>query len=475
MHHSIPPQINFTQVMTNLGLQVFGFKIRNDPQAAAAALLIRIKLGGKLLSTGAHIPRMTALEHMARALGFADWHALQIHLNGAKNLQPSCVPEWWIERLKYALVPVISISEETGLSPAQVNAFEDFAQKLSEHTHVPQSTLLNVVCARYFGKSLWAYIRKEGVVESGNRLYSFLLLGPYLDIGEFRQTIDSAQLNFDVDEVYEEYESDPTDESLLIAKQKIFAILEQNPELIEAGLWLGELYYAEGSYTNALRVVNSSIKQANDLIPKGFHGEINWRCIGNRFYTRLYNLRMRIYRCLGRLDHSLRDARKLKRLSVNVDFGAAEKIPLILLQMGDFERAARSASAVKNGVGLKNLARAFCSFVKKDQLGFQLALFSALCEMPPLCKVIAPRSRMILLSEVGAMEVENYRQDLSDFVWPAYTAVPGLAQACRKFVANDLIVEAIRDVWINGAMYSDRLIIMEKWERTFKGRLVETR
>ena len=112
-------------------------------------------------------------------------------------------------------------------------------------------------------------------------------------------------------------------------------------------------------------------------------------------------------------------------------------VPLLLLQQGDYAAAKRATKGLHGEEGLTaGTIRAFCEFSVGNKAAFRRELAESLISLPWL-RVFLMNQRTPLPE--GDDGFRGFHPDLklfTEFVWPAYSEVPGLVFACRSFLSE---------------------------------------
>lgn len=441
---------SFDRLAGQLDLVFISFWLNQRPAGVANEWMVRIKNGGRMLARASGLQRSKALECMAEALHFPNWHTLHSHLDQANALQPKTVPSAWIERLRFGLVLLTDPEPDVALSPAQVLAFEDLAARLSAGAGTPVDIVLDKVCAGFCGATSWAEVKIRSPLRTTAPLYRFELDEFEPGSGRFIESPACSKLIEELDGVFQDAQS-PTE--LDRARKWIEKALVQQPGFLEGGLCLARIQYLTGG-TNlrpSLTTIEHFIKQAESLIPRGYRGKLPWGWISNRFYHRMLWLQMTIYHDAGWMRECLKGARKMLRLNPSDNLGVRHYYPLMLLEVGECEKALKAARFPKEAECQQALIRAFCFFAVGNRPAFLQALTTALFEVPIL--------RLFLLDDFdgelpdgdeGFRGVIPDMETFTQFAWPAYQAVPGLQQACTDYLSNPLVQQAegrLREYW----------------------------
>lgn len=421
------------------------FWYSKNPVGVSNSLKNRIKFGAKMLATACNIPRSKALECFAGALQFHNWHSLSVHLNSAADLTNGDAPDHWVEPLKYTLVLLIASDTEVAMQDNQITAFEDFATRLSQEADCPVELVLNTVCAGFCGETSWSAVRNRKTLNASAPLYKFEI--DHLDpgTGRFTESRACAQLVSDLDE---RYQGDRTPEELQAAETWMKSALVSQPDFLECGLCLAQIYYDQGNLQAAYDTCQTFIKKAEGLIPKGYRGKIEWAWLTNRFYHRLLWLQMSIFHEADMMRKCLASARKQLRLNPRDNLGVRHIYPLMLLEVGEYEKAAKAARLRGESRGDIALMQAFCRFALGDRPGFVKKLAEALFSLPIL--------RLFLMDDDSELPEgdDGYRgviPDLETFVRyaePAYVSVPGLHAACVAFLEDQFVSNAEKQLRI---------------------------
>lgn len=448
--------VSFSQLSVQLEIDSLQFWLNENPSAVISHLLDRIKLGAKILGRAAGINHSIALGHIAVAVGFPNWHGLNAHLINVSTSPANTVSRESISGLSKSLVFLITPSPDTYLSEIQAQVFQEFGARLSIATGLTLEAIMDTVCAGYCGEASWSEVKSRTPLNSTDPLYEFETLDESSKSGRFIWSDACGQLIRSLDNVYQGAD---TPERIAEAKRWMEKTLAHQPGFLEAGLCLAQIYYDEGNLNEAYVIVKAHIKRAEYLIPKGFRGKIEWGFLTNRFYHRLLWLRMTIYHDAEWMLYCLRDARKQLRLNPHDNLGVRDIYPLMLLEVGEFEKAAKASKFPKEDGYHVALIRAFGRFAIGDYPGFLQNFTKALFDLPVL--------RLVLLDSPGTLPDgdDGFRTVIPDmgtferYAWPAYDAVPGLVEACTRFLANQSVQNAeaqLRALWMGNAVPDNR-------------------
>jgi len=410
-----------------------------NPVGVSARLKERIKFGAKILANACKTNRSRALECFAAALVFQNWHSLSSHLNYAADYQKSGAPDDWVEPLKFSLVLLLESDAETELPPNQITAFEDFAVRLSQQASCAVELVLDTVCAGLCAGEDWTAVKSRKALDATTPLYRFEI--DHFDSrgGRFTESRACAQLISELDGYYQ---GAKTPEQLQIAEKWIRSALVSQPDFLECGLCLAQIQYDRGDIQAAYATIQKFIKKAESLIPKGYRGTIEWGWITNRFYQRMLWLQMTIFHDVDWMRKCLASARKQLRLNPNDNLGVRHLYPLMLLEVGEFEKAAKAARFRDESGGIVALVQAFCRFGIGDRPGFVKCLSTALFTLPIMRRFLLDDDSELPGGDDGFRGVIPDLETFVRYAWPAYLLVPGLQAACIDFLEDPFVIEA---------------------------------
>lgn len=434
----------FRQTAKELDIFMPEYWLEQNPFRVVSQLLERIKFGAKILARTSGMKQSTALGHIAIAVGFPHWHALNAHLVAIASSPPKSVDRVSISRLTQALVFLIKTDSQTSVSTDQQAAYEIFGTKLAASAGLPLEKVMDTVCAGYCKEATWAKVKERSPLNSTIALHKFEVdewLG-----GRFIRSAACEELVSTLDEVNQDAD---TPGSVLKARLWLEKAIERQPAFFEGGLCLANMYYEMGDLNTAARIINENIQQAELLIPKGYRGKIIWGRFENRAYHRMLTLRMTINHDAGRIRDSLRDARKQLRLNPNDNLGVRYVYPLMLLEIGEYGKAAKAARFSDEDGYDAALIRSFTKFAIGDYSGFIQEFIAALFDLPII--------RVMLLDSIELPGGDNgYRSmipdmdSLAEYIFRVYHSVPGLEEACVRLLSNQSVIGAetqLRNYW----------------------------
>jgi len=438
---------SFGRLSHELEIDSIGFWLSESLTAAIInQMLDRVKLGAKILARTAGIKHSVALGHIAVAVGFPNWHGFNAHLVSISAVHPSEVSVESIDRLTKSLIFLIETNAEVSLSAHQEKVFQEFGEKLSRASGLPFLQVMDTVCAGYCGGTSWSEVKGRSPLNATQPLYEFEVIDP--KDGRFVMSEACRQLTSSLDAVYQHAR---TPERIAKAQRWMEDALDRQPDFFEAGLCLAQIHYDNGETNKALRILNVHIKNAERLIQKGYRGKIDWGWATNRFYHRLIWLRMTIYHDVNWMRYCLRDARKQLRLNPRDNLGVRDIYPLMLMEVGEYEKAAKASRFPREDGYHIALVRAFGRFAVGDHPGFIQNMAKALFDLPILRLLLLESPDELPDGDSGFRSVKPDLDTLQRFAWPPYKTVPGLETACVRFLSNPSVQDAeaeLRAYWM---------------------------
>ncbi|EPG8943960.1 hypothetical protein L4Z64_001367 [Pseudomonas aeruginosa] len=422
-------------------LHEYGIKFwySRKPEAVSAEIKNRVKFGGKMLAVACNLQRSSALECFAAALGFQNWHNLSSHLNRSGDFPNGRAPDDWVEPLKFTLVLLVRNDTEVPLQPKQIAAFEDLGARLAQQAGCSLELVLDTVCAGLSGEQTWAAVKRRNPLNATTPLYRFEVDQLIPGTGRFVVSGACEQLISELDGYYQGPKSP---EQLQRAESWINAALVRQPDFLECGLCLAQIYYDQGNLQDAYTTLQKFIKKADQLIPKGYRGKIEWTWITNRFYHRMLWLQMTMFHDADWMRNCLASARKQLHLNPGDNLGVRYIYPLMLIEVGEFEKADKAARFRDESGGHVALVQAFCRFSLGDRPGFIQSITTALFDLPILRRFLLDDDSDLPDGDDGYRGVIPAMNTFTRYAWPAYLAVPGLQAACIDILADPLFQDA---------------------------------
>ena len=461
-----PSPSQYETTVRELDLSFHVTSLRDQPAELAGLLGDRIKAAAKYLGRTASIKHSAALEAVAQAVRFPNWHQLSAHLGRATAVgDDGRLPATWPDALSGALLLLAEAQAGIAMPVAQRQAYEGFAQTLAMLTDTSAQDVLDGVCAAQCAGKTWAEVCARNPLKATTALYAFVVedaellfdededdADPKLNppSGYFDESRACTALIEELDEQWQGYDSF-TKVLKRHARAWVEKALISQPGFLEAGLALASMQHEAGEPA-AVATLDRFIKQAEALIPAGFKGLIPWIQVGNRFYHRMLWLRMRLHYEADDFKGAVRLARKQLKLNPGDNLGLRFVLPLLLLQQGDYLAAKRaSAKGLKGEDGMAaGTIRAFCEFAIGNRVAFRREMAESLISLPWLRGFLMNQRAPLPDGDDGFRGVRPDVELFTEFVWPAYVEVPGLVFACRSFMSEPRVLDAeakLRSYW----------------------------
>lgn len=440
---------SFDEAAKALDLGMLTYLFSEFPERHVRRLTEKVKMAAKLLGRAADLQHSKALDAMAQALRFPDWHHLSGHLAKGGCADKGRLPSGWLDSVSAALVLMLEPKDDVALPRVQVDAFERFGEALAMLTDSPKQAVLDGVSAPLCGGRTWAEVCSRSPLRAKAPLYSFVVPEMATDEevgGGFSASSACWQLTEELDDKQDGFDKFSKAKKREVRKW-VEDVLAAQPGFLEGGLALAWMQHDAGE-AEASSTVNRFIRQAEALIPSGYKGKIVWATLGNRFYHRLLWLRLKLHHGAGELPAAAKVARKQLKLNPNDNLGVRYALPLILLEQRDFKGADRALRPIDDEVGLAASAiKAFVAFALGEQVRFRRELAAALFTLPWLRLFMRNAPKGLPEGDDGIRGVHPDLETFSDFAWPAYGAVPGLRGACIAFLAEPAVQQAEAELW----------------------------
>lgn len=283
------------------------------------------------------------LEVIAVTAGFQNWHAFQTLASKlTKDFAPPMsgsrpsAPRTVFEPFALSVPLLIRVGEDLPPKPGELKALEDFANRLSAKLNMPHAEVMDVLSQLQGADTLVTLIERTPV-KSKSPLYRFVT---YEDgNGRFDATAACWALVDEMDGLWQRYDDRPEKEKKL-ARKFVVSTLEKRPDFLEGWLALATMEKLDGNEDKAGPIFDAAIKQAEDLIPKSFKGNIEWGYTDNRFYHRLLYNYMRWLADRGSFAKAVPLARKQLRLNPPDNLGVRFDLPCLLAANDQHDSAA---------------------------------------------------------------------------------------------------------------------------------------
>jgi hypothetical protein len=449
--HSAPEwlQAPFLAVAETLELSTPAYYLSAHPAQFSPELVSRIKLVAKHLSKAAGVQRSMALEWVASALQFQNWHQLSTHFSNAPASSGPRLHEQWASRLKLALVLLHENTPEMEVSEAQIEAFEHLAARLASASGLDIPKVLDEVLARLCSAGNWAEVKNRHPLNTSKPLYQFVVDMDYgEDFSGFVPSEACRQLQQMLDDRCYEEMTEEQEDSLAAW---LVPVLKKQPQFLDGGLALAYHLYERHYHVAAGAIVEEQIRKANALIPKGFRGKIIWGRLENRTYHRLLWLQLKIAHDDADLKKCLRLCRRMLKLNPNDNLGARFVLPWLHLEQGEAQKALKAATPGRDQYfcPTMRLAKAFAYFANGDRRRFLEHLLNALFELPMLRSYLLDE-HALAPDETGNRGVIPDMELFHHFWWASYQSIEGLSAACKEVLDRKEVQEAeqsLRTYW----------------------------
>lgn len=464
------PLSSFKEAVAFLELDFYVTYCRDHPEQLVQKLGERIAFAAKLLSRTTGIQHSKALEAVAQAARFASWHQLSAHLGRATGAEAAKLPDSWFDALSGALLFLAQAQPDIPLPGARVQAFEKLGQTLSMLTDSATQDVLDGVCAALCAGKTWDDVRSRTPVKSKTALYQFIVDDGDCDDDEGGGYFDLSAACFalveELDDQWQGYDNFSKPQKRK-ARKWVEEVLAAQPGFLEAGLALASMQHDAGE-VEASVTLNRFIKQAEALIPAGFKGLIRWAHLGNRPYHRMLWLRFKMYQEADDLKSAVRLVRKQLRLNPPDNLGLRYVLPLVLLRQGEHVAAKRATKELAGEEGMAaGTIRAFCEYSLDNHALFRRELAQALISLPWLRTFLLNQRAPLPDGDDGFRGIHPDTELFYEFVWPVYTSLPGLMDACRRFLAEPLVQQLeseLRRYWKGfWGRDGDRVGSIEEW------------
>lgn len=338
-----------------------------------------------------------ALETVAKAAGFAHWHAFHSVTQG---LFDAFNPEvHWprptggrepIKRLIPAFVFMVQASPDCAPSTNEQAGLSKAAAQLARACSSPIEPILDMI-GRMNGADTWDKLLARRPEQATGPLYGF-----HVDEdgnGSFAISSACSALIDQQDDLFQGFHSRPPSQQREFEDQ-LARVLDTRPDFLEGLLAKAEvLRYKPELSRQQGKVYTEAIKRANDLIPAGFKGEVSWYDLHNRFYHRLLYGAMVWHSHEGHTAKAIALARRQLRMNKSDNLGVRLWLPVLLV--ADGQTAAADKARLKltldddyTDAGIE-LVSAICHFANGRHQQAAEALYLSVFLYPPMRHVIS--------------------------------------------------------------------------------------
>lgn len=238
-----------------------------------------------------------------------------------------------------SLIPIlpILIKTERDLPPTkeELNGFTALANKLAKALNIKESEVMDVL-ARMNGADNFAKLCARKASDSPLPLYGFEENQYGENSGSFTTSAACESMIEELDRVWQGFDGfEPGQKQIAI--KHIERVVSERPDFLEGLLAQATIKEDMGDHKAAGEIFQTAITKAEELIPKGFKGEISWYGLGNRFYHRLLYNYMRWHIVHGVGSKAVALARKQLKLNKSDNLGVRFDLPTMLAQLGDYK------------------------------------------------------------------------------------------------------------------------------------------
>lgn len=354
-----------------LGASSIGYKMRPDligvhvaESAKRCARFVRKALG---------IGHSQALEKVAQAAGFPDWHALQTaakrssatygELSGANPEQRQEFANRQFDLFAKALPLLVHVRTDLPPDEDARAGLEMFSESLSDALYVPPHRARDIV-AHMFGSDTWRELCERDPVDAKEPLYTFNPeWGNFACSAACRALVDAQNAYLPTDA---EFDAELTQADYHAYFEQLSRTCLQRPDFLEGLLDLAVALQNRFEETAAGRCYRDAIHQADALIGD-YRGRIEWGSIENRFFHRLLYRYMWWSAYRGDMKQAVRLARRQLRLNPTDNLGIRYQLPVLLTADGQYDAAHRSLkklrAEVHAGLPHVHVVRSLCLMV----------------------------------------------------------------------------------------------------------------
>lgn len=329
------------------------------------------------------------LEHVAKAAGFSNWHALQTLTTNILELygppphgsSPSA-PGALFEPFVPALPLLIQVAPDLSPNPKQMEGIESLVQRLSDS--LGSALAIKNVIAKLNSSDTWDLLLERKPENSTKPLYIFCTVG---DRGIFDWTPACAYLVERMDALWQRYSDRPASEKKR-ARKHIESIVAKRPDFLEGWVALASIEELDGHDEIVGAIYEKAIQRADALIPAEFKGTLSWLDMDNRFYHRLLYGHMRWNMRHAKFAKAVKLARRQLKLNPEDNLGVRIDLPLLLAVEGKTSSAADAMRRLTNRDASLDghilLILSLCHLLSGDTTKGQALFLNALFDLPAL-------------------------------------------------------------------------------------------
>lgn len=372
-----------------LGQGAFGYVWR--PNAIGEHVPEAAKRCARFLRKDLGLSHSAALECVAEACGFPNWHALnsaatriaaeQWDSRETDYEQKDRAAQRHLDTFAGALPLLVQCDVDLAPDEKALRGLEAFAEALAAGSGLTPVRARDLL-AHMHGADDWGALRARDPVGSARPLYAFdAKRGAFNWSSACQALVDKQDSCFQLDGDTVSTELRHLDEAACIAW--IAKTCSERPDFLEGWLALGTALLDRGADNDAGRCFRDAIRQADALIGD-YRGQIVWASLDNRFYHRLLYVFMEWSERRGYLKQAIRLARRQLRLNPNDNLGLRYHLPALLAADSQYAAAERALGKLRNESENPHLdlIRSFCRMVPAPTQAGVEAFLAALFRFP---------------------------------------------------------------------------------------------
>ena len=413
------------------------------PDHFAKPLMVAVKRYARFLKdSGLVKSHSEALETVARAAGFAHWHAFHTVVQGlsegvnaedAEVHHPSHprtdgAGRKSIKALIRAFVFLVQASPDCPPSPEEQAGLSKAAAQIAQACGSPIEPVQDMI-GRMNGSDTWDKLLARRPEQATGPLYGFHV-NAFDGSGQFVFSSACYGLIRQQDVLFQGFDSRPPSQQREFEAQ-LDRVLGARPDFLEGLLAKADVMRCRpgpGLSRQRGRIYSDAISKADDLMPKGFRGELSWLSLTNRFYHRLLYAAMVWHSHEGHTAKAIALARRQLRFNKNDNLGIRLWLVVLLAADGQAQAAdkAREPMMINDvtDAGFE-LVNAICHFANGRLQQSAESLYLAVFMYPP--------TRHVISDDWGALgKSVNDRQDRRTIAPDAQTMVDQYVSASMQ-------------------------------------------
>lgn len=312
------------------------------PSRLATSVMSASKMLAKALVKHKLVPgHRQALEHIAKAAGYADYHALQTLCKNTEGAHGGNFAV--LDAFVPALPLLLSVHPKDIPSDRQQATWLRFATELGKRISAVPLPVLDCI-AELFNEPSWQSLCQRPLLSTAEPMYSFsvsqFMFEPKAK-GAFYLAPGVLDLIEELTDAVAGYDEMLEAEQMEV-KTYLLQLLKRRPDFMDARLVLADIVDRDNLTDSSQKtgfdpmpLYLSVIGQAEALIPDDFNGTIDWSGGFNRFYLQALNGAMRGAALGGDLTMAINLAKKQLRLNPEDNQGVRFDLPALQAAAGD--------------------------------------------------------------------------------------------------------------------------------------------